>query len=403
MKKKTATVDNDDEAIHCGSSQFDSTVDAMLWNLAIRTLLHDRGKLLAGLVGVVFSVVLVNIQGGLFSGLMGKASLLVDRSGADIWVGHRGMHNVDFPHGIPTRWINRVRSVPGVKNAEPMRIAFSEISLPGGEFESVAVVGVTEGSKLGKAFEIIEGPNDAFDYADAVVVDQCDDSKLSHPEIGDVREIGGQRVRITGKCYGVLSFLVAPYVFTTHERSAELTNTDPSMTSYFLVSLNSGADRDQVAEEIRRRLKEVTVMTTEEYSSTSMNFWITRTGIGLSFGAATLMGLLVGLVMVGQTLYAMVLDRINEFATLKAIGATEKDIVLLLGAQSSVVALLGIVVGTLLSMSIQSLLSTPRTEINISTQLYVISASLVFVICLAASALPYLRVRRVDPHSVLQG
>ena len=70
----------------------------MLGKLAIRTLIYDRGKLLAALVGVIFSVVLVNVQGGLFIGLMSKASLLIDQGDADIWVGHRGMHNLDFAH-----------------------------------------------------------------------------------------------------------------------------------------------------------------------------------------------------------------------------------------------------------------------------------------------------------------
>ena len=375
----------------------------MLLNLAIRTLLHDRGKLIAGLVGVIFSVVLVNIQGGLFTGLMSKASLLVDRSQADIWIGHRGMHNVDFPHDIPLRWIHRVRSIPGVEEAEPLRIAFSEISLPNGHFESVAVVGVTENSSLGRSFKIIEGEPNALDYPDSVVVDQCDNEKLHSPAIGDIREVGGQRVRITGKCHGVLSFLVAPYIFTNHQRSAELTRTDAAMTSYFLVKLAPGADQDAVCNEIRNRLSEVSVMPTNKYASTSVNFWMTRTGIGLSFGAATLMGLLVGLVMVGQTLYAMVLDRINEFATLKAIGSSEKEIITLLAAQSSAVAIVGIAIGTLISMLLQFLLSKPRTEISISWQLYLASSLLVFVICIFSSALPYLRVRRVDPHSVLQG
>ena len=40
----------------------------MLGKLAIRTLIYDRGKLIAALVGVIFSVVLVNVQGGLFIG-----------------------------------------------------------------------------------------------------------------------------------------------------------------------------------------------------------------------------------------------------------------------------------------------------------------------------------------------
>jgi putative ABC transport system permease protein len=130
---------------------------------------------------------------------------------------------------------------------------------------------------------------------------------------------------------------------------------------------------------------------------------MSRTGIGLSFGVATLLGLLVGLVMVGQTLYAMVLDRISEFATLKAIGSTEREIVLLLGAQSSFVAVAGIAIGLVLTMIIRATLSTPKATIEIPILLYMVSAFLVFAICLGASALPYLRVRRVDPHTVLQG
>ena len=58
----------------------------MLGKLAIRTLIYDRGKLVAALVGVIFSVVLVNVQGRLVIGLMSKASLLIDQGNADIWV-----------------------------------------------------------------------------------------------------------------------------------------------------------------------------------------------------------------------------------------------------------------------------------------------------------------------------
>ncbi|MCG8648365.1 MAG: ABC transporter permease [Pirellulales bacterium] len=375
----------------------------MLWNIAFRTLICDRGKLLAGLIGVIFSVVLVNIQGGLFFGLINKASLLIDRGGADIWVGHRGMHNVDFPHGIPERWIHRVRSVPGVAEAEPMRIAFSEMSLPDGNFEGVMVVGISEGTELGRAYRIVEGHQDALEYSDGVIVDLCDNDKLVDPAIGERREIGGQRARVAGKSYGVLSFLVTPYVFTHYDRVAEYANTDPAMASYFLVRTRPGADREAVCAEIRNRLQDVTAVPAEQFSSTSVQFWMRRTGIGLSFGAATFLGLLVGLVMVGQTLYAMVLDRISEFATLKAMGSSEREIVMLLGAQATLVASVGIGIGVVITMMVRQLLSTPRAAIEIPAGLYLASAGLVFVICLAASALPYFRVRRVDPHSILQG
>lgn len=77
----------------------------------------DGGKLATAMVGVVFSVVLVNVQGGLFFGLLGKVALLVDCGEADIWVGHKRVHNIDFPLDIPKRWLYRVRAVPGVETA----------------------------------------------------------------------------------------------------------------------------------------------------------------------------------------------------------------------------------------------------------------------------------------------
>ncbi|QDV26846.1 ABC transporter permease [Aureliella helgolandensis] len=375
----------------------------MLWYLSLRTLLFDRGKLLTGLVGVVFSVILVNVQGGLFYGLISKASYLVDRSQADIWVGSYQMHNVDFPHDVPARWLQRIRSIPGVAEADPIRIGFSEMSLPDGGHEGVTVVGIMRDSSLGRSFEVIQGNPQALADPLGIVVDECDDEKLQYPALGEIREIGGKRTRVVAKSRGVLSFLVTPYVFTTLDRAADFIGSDRTLVSYFLVRTVPGANKAEVCREIDRRLPSATAMTAQDYANVSINFWTTRTGIGLSFGAAAGLGLLVGLVMVGQTLYAMVLDRISEYATLKAIGATEREIITLLTLQSATIAIVGICLGTVLSFLIGLLLSTPRTTIAIPAMLYVGSGLLVFTICLLAAGLPYLRVRSVDAHTVLQG
>ena len=375
----------------------------MLWNLALRTLLCDRGKLLAGMLGVVFSVVLVNIQGGLFNGMISKASFLVDRSNADIWVGSHGMHNVDFPHDLPERWIHRVRGVPGVVEAEPIRVGFAEMMLPSGGHEDVVVIGLPQHSDLGRVFEVVEGASEPLRISQGIVVDQCDDAKLEAPRIGDLRQIGGHRARVVAKSHGVLSFLVSPYLFTRIDQASLYCKRDPTKVSYFLVRVSPTARISDVCREINRRLPSAAVMPAGEYAAISVNFWTTRTGIGMSFGAAAGLGLLVGLVMVAQTLYAMVLDRVSEYATLKAIGATEPQILVLLISQATCIATAGIGVGIVLSSLIGWLLSTPRATIDVPLTLYLVSGLLVFAICLFASGLPYLRLRRVDPHLVLQG
>lgn len=376
----------------------------MLWNIAWRSLLEDRGKMLAAVVGVVFSIVLVNVQGGLFIGLIRKATLLVDRGHADIWVGHKGMRNVDFPHQIPERWLHRVLGVPGVVQAQPIRVGYSEMQLPNGAFESVVVIGVRRNTSLGHAYcTTRDSGTERLLESDSLLIDGSDLDRLGFPAVGDAREIGRTRFAVTGHSSGTVGLVVTPYVFVDYDQSVSCTSITSDEASYFLIQTAEGVDKKRVCQQINQRLRNAAAMTTEEYASVSINFWMTRTGIGLSFGAATFLGLLVGLVMVGQTLYAMVLDRISEFATLKAIGATEREIVALLIAQSSVVAGVGIAIGVVLTFVIRLLFSSPRAAIEIPLSLYLGSAVLVFVICLAASALPYLRVRRVDPHSALQG
>src|SRR6478672_2825479 len=142
-----------------------------MWTLAIKTLIADRGKLLTALVGVVFSVLLVNLQGGLFFGLIRKASLLVDRGNADIWVGHKKMNNVDFPQFVPRRFVQRIRSIEGVKQAEPYLVGHCVMTLPDGGFEYVLVVGSDPASLLGGATPAVGGDDDRIRRADGILVD----------------------------------------------------------------------------------------------------------------------------------------------------------------------------------------------------------------------------------------
>jgi putative ABC transport system permease protein len=373
-----------------------------MWLIAIKTLISDRGKLLTALVGVVFSIVLVNVQGGLFVGLIRKAGLLVDCGDADIWVGHKLMHNVDFPADVPRRLGDRIRTVPGVRSAEPYLLGFADMALPSGGYEQVLVVGVNPRSMTGGAWNVVEGSPDGILQPDGIILDESEGSKLEYPALGDVRELNGRRARIVGFTKGIRGFLVTPYAFTTYDRAAQYVQKSPAMSSYFLVQLEPGYDAETVCESIRRRVPELDALPRNAYSGISIGYWMTRTGLGISFGAATLLGLFVGLVMVAETLYALVLDRLGEFGTLKAIGATERQVFSILFVQAISMAVVGSFVGLVLVSFIQRFCSTPKTSIVIPGWVSLGSCLLVLVICLVAAMLPYIRIRKVDPMMVLQ-
>jgi putative ABC transport system permease protein len=108
-------------------------------------------------------------------------------------------------------------------------------------------------------------------------------------------------------------------------------------------------------------------------------------------------------VIVAQTLYAAVLDRLSEFGTLKAIGAAELQIHGVILSQALLLAMLGSALGLVCVSVVQAFCTSPRAPINIPWTVAAGSCALVVVICLGSSLLPYLRIRDIDPAMVLQG
>lgn len=374
----------------------------MTW-FALKTLLTDRGKALTALLGVVFSLVLVDIQGGLYFGLIGKASLLTDRCRADLWIGHRQVENVDFAHPIPVQRINRIRGVPGVAAAEPYIVGKGLATLPDGGFEDVWVIGADSASMLGAPESFVAGSRNDLRRPDAISIDELDAEKLGHPQIGDVLEVNGQRARLVATTRGILGFMTTPYLYATLDTARRLTGTPSSQCSYFLVEAAPDTDVDHLRQVLAAQVPELNVLTAREFGRQSQDYFLRRTGIGISFGASTLLGLLVGLSIVGQSLYALAIDHLHEYATLKAIGAEDRQIGQVVVVQALAVAAAGSVVGVGIILAVQQTFSTPIAPILIPQALLIAGVAVVFAICLISSVLPVVRIRRLDPAIVLQG
>lgn len=374
-----------------------------MFKFAAKTLIQDRGKFSIALLGVTFSLVLVNIQIGLFLGMIRKASLLVDHCEADIWVTHPSIHSADVPAPIPEAWLDRVRGVPGVQEAVSYIVGTSPLMLPSGQYEGVWVVGWDPTSRLGRPWSFSQGSWQDLSRPDAISVDAMDDWKLHHPEIGDVVEINRHRARITCKTNGILGFVTAPYVFTSLENARLYTRSWKDTCSFFLVKAEPGANIEKLCQMIQQRVPSLGVYPAEAFSRKSRVYWATRTGIGMSFGGATILGLLVGLVMVAQSLYALVLDHLSDYATLKAMGAENAHVYGVLLLQGTLIASVGSALGVVLVFLLKLLLSTPQLTIDVPLWLLSGGVGLALVICLLSSVLPFGRIRNVDAASVLQG
>jgi putative ABC transport system permease protein len=187
-----------------------------------------------------------------------------------------------------------------------------------------------------------------------------------------------------------------------YRQAQELHQSLPQRTSYILVKAAAGADPAEVAARIRATLPHNDVYTAEEWARRSRNYWVRQTGLGMSMGVTVFLGILVGIVIVAQTLYTSAVEHVREFGTVKAIGGSNWDIYRILGEQAVIAALVGFAIGGLLSLAMRPLMAKLYLNVLITPGF----AATVFVgtvlMCLGAAMLSFRRVAGIDPALVFR-
>src|ERR1700689_357322 len=124
----------------------------------------------------------------------------------------------------------------------------------------------------------------------------------------------------------------------------------PDETMFILVKVQPGSAIPTGERELQARFPMVDVSTQKEFSHRARLYWTSQTGAGGAISAAALMGFIIGLTLVSQAIYSTTMENIEEFATLKALGATSAYIVRVIVAQAIMAALAGYFLGVLLTI-----------------------------------------------------
>src|SRR5258707_7058236 len=121
---------------------------------------------------------------------------------------------------------------------------------------------------------------------------------------------------------------------------------------YIVLRVSKGSSVSDVKQSLQKRLPEVDVLTRKEFAHRSRMYWVIKTGAGSAILTAAVLGFLIGLVVVSQTIYANTMENIEEYATLKALGASRVFVArivliqsLICGAAGRILGLLGVVPG----------------------------------------------------------
>lgn len=370
--------------------------------LAIRNLVHDRVRFLVTLVGVVFAVVLIAVEVGLFLGFATTTSSVIDHSGADLWIMAKGTWDVDQTTAISERKLYQALAIPGVRQAKRLNVAFADFRRPEGGSQSVLVVGFDPHSGLGAPWNVVEGDVRDLNFPDTIMVDELYRQKLGITHLGQVVEIEGHRAQVVGFTRGIRSFTQSPYVFTSWRTSLHYLPIRADQASYVLVTLAKNADPAAVKAALARNIANVDVRTTAEFRRSTQHYWMFTTGAGLALIVAALMGIAVGVVVVSQTLYATTIDHLAEFGTLRAIGASNRYIHGVILRQAVISAVIGYGIGMLLALVLVQLLGDSGPAILlpgwIAASLFVVTV----LMCVVAALISIRKITRLDPAAVFR-
>ena len=373
---------------------------SLVVTLAWRNLFHDRLRFVATLVGIVFSVVLVMIQMGLYLGFGRMVTTMIDHANADLWVLPKGAKSFEDPSLLDIKLRDKVAAVDGVASVVPLVIGFSDWRLDSGEVTPVFIVGTDLKENALLPWNVVEGDVRALSKWGTVAVDRSYFDRLGIKKLGDTAEIRGHKVKVVALTDGIRSFTTTPYVFVDQKDARFYTGTFPSKASDLIVRLKPDADRAATIAAIRDRLENAEVLTVNEFRDRSRSFWLFGTGAGAALFAGALLGAIVGTVIVAQTLYSSTKDHLSEFATLRAMGSSNNYIYNVIIYQALFNAVFGFIIAAAIGFVVVWMTAKSALPIQITPWLMAALLVLTIVMCMASGIVAIVRVVRIDPATV---
>lgn len=373
----------------------------MIFTLAFRNLFHDRIRLAVTLIGILFSIVLVAVQLGLYFGASRMITANIDRANGDLWITAFGAKSYEDGGVLLTqRERHQALATPGVERVIPLVVAFAEWRKPGGGSSRVVVVGADAEDGGLQPWNLVAGSWEDVKAPEGIAIDRSYFSELGIEGLGATAQIGQGRVRVRALTNGIRSFTQSPYAFMPLSRARNLLGAESERATFFLVQLAPGADPGTVRQALMQRLESAEVLTKAEFRDRSLKQWLFRTGAGIALIGGALLGILVGTVIVAQTLYSSTKDHLNEFATLRALGSSSAYIHKVILTQAGLSAVIGYLLGMAIAILIVAASQGSALPIVMTPQLAIGLFALTLSMCAISALSAIVKVTKIDPATV---
>jgi putative ABC transport system permease protein len=373
----------------------------LVLTLASRNLFHDRLRLIATVVGIVFSIVLVTVQLGVFLSFERMVTTMIDHAQADFWIVPSETKSFEDSSLLAGRERLQALSINGVTAAVPVVAGYASWRKPnGGASTPVLVVGTPETSAGLQPWNVVEGSIHDLSMPEAVAIDQSYFDELGIGQIGEHAEINNQKARVVAVTKGIRSFTTMPNVFTSIEWARAYLGVPPNEANYFILRIAPNVDAATVRSQLAARLSDAEVLTSEQFRHRTRQFWLFDTGAGAALLGSAILGIIVGTIIVAQTLYSSTKDHLKEFATLRAIGSSWSYILKVILGQALLSAVIGFSIAASIDLALVKMTADAALPIVMTPGLTLGLFALTVTMCVIAAISAIRVVMRIDPALV---
>ncbi len=372
--------------------------------IAYKLLVNDRSKFFALLTGVTFAVFLMVQMTSLFAGILSRSSATVNNIGASVWVMDPAVNNVAASIPMPDYMLDAVRSITGVRYAVPLFLGNGQARLEDGTFQAVSIIGLDDTSLFGRPALSQGQIADIYGENGFIVVKDAEYGKLNSPSIGTEFEINDNRAVVVGFARVASNGLFGiPTLYTTYSRAIQYLPTTRFTTSYILVEPGGPAAVAHIKTEVGKL--GYLALTRDEFNQRISDFYKYQTGVGTNLLLMTVISFVVGLSISGQTFYTFILENLEKFGALKAIGARNSELVAMILFQATFTSLTGygIGVGLCTLMITLARIRLPDYAAMITYSNLALALGMVLIITAISSAVGIRRVLRIEPFDIFRG
>jgi len=312
--------------------------------VALKMLTGDRAKYFGLVFGVAFASMLMSHQVSIFCGLMLRtASQILDVRDAGIWICDPELQSVDEIEPLSDTDLYRVRGVPGVRWAARLSKSLGRVRAADGRYRTAIVMGLDDDSFAGAPQQMLLGSWHDLRRPDGVILDDAGFSYLFPGEpltLGKTLEMNDRRVVVVGLCRVAAPFQTFPVMYCRYSQALQYVPHERNTLGFIVADVQPGADPRDVCRSIGERTR-LAAYDSRSFVWVTIGYYMRSTGIPVNFGITVALGFIVGTAIAGQTFYLFTLENLKQFGALKAMGVTNKRILVMILLQAGVVGGLG--------------------------------------------------------------